>query len=436
MRHEFALRPGQTSNNPSNVVFADSGNLDAFSRVRVSNPQTQFETQCTYSIDSTKLSATAANDGVVPAHSATTRMVTLQIAAGAAANNESLLQSYEYIPYQPGKSQLVAMTGLMAAGVAGAIKDFGYGDDDNGIFYRQNGTGGLQFVRRTSTSGAAVDNAVDQTNWNLDRLDGTGASGITLDPGRVFILLIDLQFLGMGRVRIGFDIDGVVIYAHEFLNANVLTLPYMQTATLPIRAQITAAAALAAPATCYFKCAAVMSEGGFDLGSGFDFAASGSQTGINNTTWWGVAHIRPTLTYPTAGALANRLLIVPESFELLVSGNTIAYELWVGVDFTGAGSVAPTWSNANTTYSGVRIGTGGMYNGNPITSGIRVFGGFVAAGGGSRTIHAEDIGINYPLTLDRAGASQRALGTLSIMAQAISAVNAAVSAYINWREIR
>ena len=50
----------------------------------------------------------------------------------------------------------------------------------------------------------------------------------------------------VGRVRIGFDIDGIVYYAHEFLHANVLTIPYTQTLNLPIRGQLTTTAGVAA----------------------------------------------------------------------------------------------------------------------------------------------------------------------------------------------
>lgn len=184
--------------NPS----AGSPAMDAFSRLRVSEPLTLFETQAQFNANPLRMEPGNSGDGVAPSWSANTRMDTLKVNAGAAGGT-SWVQSFQYIPYQPGKGQLIYMTGVLNAGVAGAVKRFGYGDAANGIFYEQNGTSGVRFNRRTSTSGGVVDNPVTQTNWNLDKFDGTGPSGITLDVTKCFILVIDLQFLSIGHHRQG-----------------------------------------------------------------------------------------------------------------------------------------------------------------------------------------------------------------------------------------
>jgi hypothetical protein len=113
--------------------------------------------------------------------------------------------------------------------------DVGYFDSANGIILRQNGASGLQIVRRTSTSGLVVEEVVDQANWNLN-------TSTYFNEANSFIFIIDLQFLGMGRIRCGFDRDGIIEYFHEFLNANEMAVPYMQTATLPIQMLLTATA--------------------------------------------------------------------------------------------------------------------------------------------------------------------------------------------------
>lgn len=438
MRHRYAIEDLGGRN--LNVAFGDSGSVDAFSRLRVSNPQSQFATQCQYNADPTKMGTGNSGDGVAPAYGANSKMVQLQISNGAAGGT-SWIQSFEYVPYQPGKSQEIVMTGVMGAAVAGAVKNFGYGDDFNGIFYRQNGTGGLQFVRRTTTSGVTVDNPVNQVDWNLDRMDGTGSSGVNLSVDTDFILFIDLQFLGMGRVRVGFDVNGVVVYAHEFLNANVLTVPYMQTATLPVRAEIIAAAGLGATVYAYFKCATVISEGGFEIDAGLDQSAyNPTAISVPNLAAGGpvgIIHMQPTLNFPPASGVPNRTQIVPESFEFLVEGNNIRYELWVGLTF----GVAPAYANVNATYSGVYFGTGGT--GVSTATGIRVFSGYATASNTTRTIHSEDLAVAYPLTLNRGtttvALAARALGTLSLIAICLNNTvgqTATVQASFNWREVR
>ncbi|MBU1248100.1 MAG: hypothetical protein KKB70_05340, partial [Proteobacteria bacterium] len=184
------------------VRFPDSAMFDAFSRLRTSHPTGLFQTQCQYDAEPLLLETGATGTGVAPAHSANTRMVALSATAG---NGTSFIQSYEYIPYQAGKSQLIFVTGVFGSAVAGATVDQGAFDAANGIFLRQNGANGMQFVLRSSTSGGVLHNTADQVDWSEDTLDGNGSSGITLDVTKSQILVIDAQFLAMGRVRCGFD---------------------------------------------------------------------------------------------------------------------------------------------------------------------------------------------------------------------------------------
>lgn len=324
----------------SSFGIADGANLDAFSRLRVSDPVTLFSSQCQYDADPLLFETGATGTGSAGSHSANTRMVALACTAGTGT---SFIQSYEYVPYQAGKSQLIFVTGLLDTGVAAVTVDVGLFDASNGLFLRQNGASGLQLVRRTSTSGSVVNTTVDQSSWNLDKLDGTGASGITLDVTKVFILVIDAQFLGMGRVRVGFDIGGTIVYVHEFRNANVLTVPYLQTLSLPVQMLVTATAS-GSTKTAYFKCASVSSEGGLSTDLAYDFAtpqqtvlaASGSQTHILS--------LRPRTTF---NSITNRSRIVLTTVSILAGANPVRWDLCIGSTF----SAGPTYGNVNATHS-------------------------------------------------------------------------------------
>lgn len=404
------------------VALGDSANLDAFSRLRVSNPTSMFSTQMQYNAGGLQMESGATGTGAAGVHSADTRMVALSCTAGTGT---SFIQSFRYISYQPLKSHEIAVTGVLGAAVAGAVVDVGYFDLANGIFLRQNGTSGLQFVRRTSTSGSVVDNAVSQSSWNLDKLDGTGTSGITLDVTTSFILFMDLQFLAMGRVRIGFDIGGCLIYCHEFLNANVIAVPYMQTGTLPIQMLITATAT-GSTKTAYFKCAAVNSEGGFEQAGSFHFstpegtvtAASGARTHILS--------VRPRTTF---NSITNREDFILDTVDLLVTGsNPVFWELCIGATFT----VAPTYANVNATYSAFDYGTGGTFDN--LTSGLVIASGYISSSATAKGSTSRDATLRYPITLDRAGAV-RALGTLSLLVSGIGGTSATRAA-INYSEVR
>lgn len=412
------------------VSIADGANLDAFSRLRISNPDTLWDVQSQYNTNSLTMESGNTGTGTsAPSHDANTRMVLLATTAGTGT---VFTQSYEYIPYQPGKSHFIAITGLLGAGVAGAVVDVGYFDASNGIFLRQNGASGLQLVRRTKTSGSVVDNVVAQASWNIDPLDGTGGSGITFDVSKVFILVIDLQFLGMGRVRVGFDIGGQIVYVHEFLNANVLTTPYMQTASLPVQMLITTIATGGAK-NSYFKCAAVESEGGridhdsfpFSTPEGIETAASGARTHILS--------VRPKTTF---NSITNRQRFVITNLGFIVTGaNPVYWELCVGAVFA-----ASTWADVNTTYSGFEYTSvrGAFTN---LTNGIVIASGHISgAGGGANPPTVTPIIIDpvvaqkYPITLDRAGAV-RNMGTLTLLVSGIGGTSA-TRAVINYKEIR
>lgn len=403
------------------VSYADSPNIDAFSRLRVSNPTTLFEAQSQYNSNPLRMEQIATGNGVAPSWSTNSRMVMLKITSGGAGH--SALQSYQYNPYQPGKSQLIFITGVLGTNVSGAVKRFGYGDIQNGVFYEQTNNN-LQITLRSTTSGSTVDNSIVQTNWNLDHFDGTGSSGVTLVPTNCFILVIDLQFLAMGRVRVGFDVGGVIHYAHQFLNANVLQAPYMQTATLPILAELRAAGALAADSTTFFKCAMVASEGGFETDLGRDFTAEGTLTAGSGTRTHALS-VRPALLFNN---MTNRGEFVLESVDVLAGSNPVFYEIVIGATF----NVDPTWALVNTNYSFMQFGTGGVFSN--VNNGIVIQSGYVGSSASIRGSISKDLVMSYPITLDAAGA-QRSLGTLSVLLTGITGTSAS-RVSLNWKEIR
>lgn len=406
-------------------------NFDAFSRLRVSDPTTIFSVQSQYDNNPLLMQTDTTGTGVV-SYSTDTRMVKLSATAGTGT---AFTQSYQYLPYQPGKSQLIKITGVLDTAVADATVDVGYFDANNGIFLRQNGTAGYQIIRRTKTNGSVSEEIVDHADWNLNRFAdyGTIRTRYNLDENKAFILIIDLQFLGMGRVRVGFDIDGDILYAHEFLNANVLNVPYMQTATLPIQMLLTADSTLSTK-DCYFKCAAVESEGGISDVDAFTFstpevtetAASGARTHLLS--------LRPKTTYK---GITNRMRYQIASLNMIATGASPVY--WELV--VGASNAASTWDEVDTIYSSLEYTTvRGAYS--SMANGIVIASGYISGAGSGASSPPTVTNINvdrilsdkYPITLNRAGAV-RSLGTLSLLVKGIGGASA-TRASITYKEVR
>jgi hypothetical protein len=247
-------------NGLKNLNLLSKNNFDAFGRLRVSQPFTLFDSQNRYAADpsfDTSLTGSGTSTFL-------TNESAVSLAVTTASGDKVIRQTKRYFPYQPGKSLALLTTFVMAAGKANLRQRVGYFDSNNGLFLQRNGTE-LSFIIRTYTGGSADDTRkVVQSAWNGDKLDGSGASGITLDTTKAQILFADFEWLGVGSVRVGFVIDGQYITAHTFDNANEVTSVYMQTATLPLRIEIENTAATASSSSMKQICSTVISEGGYE----------------------------------------------------------------------------------------------------------------------------------------------------------------------------
>jgi hypothetical protein len=403
-----------------NIGFSDSPNFDAFSRLRISNPLTLFNAQLTYDLAPLLFEQIINGTGSAITHNATNRYANMAFSS-TPTGGKAYMQSYEYLPYQPGKSQLIFVTFNFVEGVPNVLKFAGYSDGINGIEYQLNGTQ-KQFHLYSSTSQGNL--TITQNNWNLDKLDGTGPSGVTLETDKVQILVIDLQALYAGRVRIGFDIDGVLIYAHEFLHANIISPPYLAYASLPVRCGMTSTATVTT--SMYFLCSAVISEGGGDDVNQFGYTfqeMSGSTNVLTSPTH--ILTLRPRLTF---NGITNRSRVSFIDVEVYNGGNQpIQWDLVVGQALTGT----TTFTNVNTNYSSTEYNTAGTLSG---AYAVKIDGGWVPASGSVKSVTNTVINSRYPITLDAAG-NHRTLGTVSLLMTSLSGTQACRGA-IKFREIR
>lgn len=75
-----------------------------------------------------------------------------------------------------------------------------------------------------------------QTEWNMDRMDGTGPTGYTLDTTQMQMAYIDYTWYGAGFIRFGFrTTEGNIAYCHRMPNNNTNTEAYMRSGNLPAR---------------------------------------------------------------------------------------------------------------------------------------------------------------------------------------------------------
>jgi len=326
---------------------------DAFGRLRVVNPLTLFDSSHRYHDNG--LWTTSSGTGGTTSFDANAGLVTMNVTT--TSGSEVIRETTKCFSYQPGKSLLTMSTFVMNAAKTGLRQRVGYYGASNGMYLELSGTT-LSFVERSSSTGSLVETKVAQANWNVDKLDGTGSSGITLDMTKAQILWMDIEWLGLGTVRLGFVINGVFIHCHSFHHANFITSTYITTASLPLRYEITNTATTASSSTLKQVCSTVLSEGGYEL-RGLQQSIGTSITSPYSLTTGGTFY--PVVSLRLKATALDAIVILTALSLLGVSSTNYIWRVVASATTTGgswvsAGSLSSVEYNlTGTATSGGRV---------------------------------------------------------------------------------
>ncbi len=323
----------------------DSGAVDAFGRARVSEPFTVFDSTLRYTKRTDQWFEAVVGSGST---NYLANESSLELKTTTASGDTVLRRSKRDMPYQPGKSLQIMQSFCGNLPIAGLIQEVGYFDDENGAMIRASGTT-LQFVIRSYANGSVVEDAVNQSNWNIDTFPS-----LSFDKTNIFVA--DLEWLGVGRVRCGFVIDGEVKWCHEFNHANYGTSVYMTTATLPLSYRIHNSTAIASAATLKQICCTVMSEGGYEP-TGAIYTGGAGIDGVKSTT----SETLFSAIRMASGRTDN--LVMPAQVDAAVDGNAIAkWRLYLNPTLSGV------WTAAENGRGNVEVMASGTFSGGTIVS--------------------------------------------------------------------
>jgi len=324
--------------------LSPSGTLtDAFGRLRVTQPFTLFDSSHRFNDNGLWATSNTAGNS---SYNFVENQSTIDMKVGTTANAEVIRETTKVFSYQPGKSLLIMNTFAMQEPKANVRQRVGYFGESNGI-YLENSSNTNYLVVRTNTSSTVTETRVAQSNWNIDKFDGTGYSAqvggeehrIGLDVTKTNIFWMDVEWLGVGDVRCGFVVDGRMLPAHTFHNDNKNTVPYMTTASLPLRLEIKNTGVTTGNSTLSQICSTVISEGGYEL--------YGSQQAIQ-------IPITAPIDLPTAGTYypvislrlkSTRLdaIVILTALSILGITNNVFYNWQVRTNATTTGG---TWTSA------------------------------------------------------------------------------------------
>lgn len=346
----------------SEVSYSNSPNIDAFGRLRVSNPFTLFDSS--HRFDDNGLWSTSTATGGAATFNAAQGLMDLDVTA--ASGSKVVRETIKVFSYQPGKSLLVLSTFVMSPAKTGLRQRVGYYGTNNGYYLEQNDST-VSFVERSFVTGAVVNTPVAQASWNVDPLNGSGPSGITLDLTKAQILFMDLEWLGVGTVRIGFVINGNFYVCHKFHHANIIASTYITTASLPLRYEITNTAATSGASELKQICSTVLSEGGYQLNGlqqAIGIPITSPRTLTVAGTFYPIVSIRLKTSPDRLDAIVicTAISIIATStgnfnWQVIASGTTSA-GTWV--DATGGSSVQ--YNLTGTSFTGGRILASGFFS--------------------------------------------------------------------------
>jgi hypothetical protein len=323
------------TNTINSVTTPEPTQLDAFGRLRVSTPLTLFDSSHRYRDNNLWASLTAVNG----TYAFNQNQGLVEMTVTGALSSSVIRETTKVFSYQPGKSLLILNTFVFAPSAIGLRQRTGYFGQDNGIYFQLD-DGVISFVERSLVTGAPSETIVPLSGWNVDKLDGTGPSGFTLDITKAQISWMDVEWLGVGTVRCGFVIDGKFVHCHSFHHANRIASTYITTASLPLRYEITNKAATGVTRTMKQICSSVISEGGYEL-RGLQQAVDLSITSPTELTLAGVDY--PIITLRLKSDKKDAIAILT---ALSILGKDLGAYKWklVASGITSGGGV--TWVNA------------------------------------------------------------------------------------------
>lgn len=324
---------------------------DAFGRARVAQPYTLFDSAF-IGADNGKFDTQTTGGASTSFDSYSS---TLSMTVGTASGDQVVRQSYRVFPYQPGKALEIFQTFVMAPTQSNLRQRVGYFTNYNGIYLEQVGSTINLVIRQQTGASSYTEDVVTQTDWNGDPLNGSGASGITLDLSEAQIFYTAIEWLGVGSVFCGFIINGTYILAHTFNHANLTASTYMQSAQQSIRLEITNTGTTTG-ATMKQICSSVISSGGYEPESTQRFAGRGLT--YYNMATAGTYYNLVSLRLATDGLDYNKVVYLDALNTLTDSNQNMEWRAILNPTF----SAGPTWANVTTftqsTTSNVTV-TGG-----------------------------------------------------------------------------
>jgi hypothetical protein len=347
-------------------------------------------------------------------HNVNSSAVVMQV--GSTAGSKVVRQTKQVMRYIPGRSATLTFAIRLDTPQVGILRRFGLYDEYNGAFFEDNG-GTYSYVIRSTTSGITTETRVTRENWNGEKFDGNGWTGVTADATKQQMISINYEWYGAGIVEFSWLMKNETVASHTFENSNTNNTVWCGTPFLPIRVEIENVTGVAGTHYLYQGSNSLTQEGEPEkLGTllSINNPITGTTMALANT-FYPIISLRLKPNNLTAVMLLR-------SLQAATNDNTNVYwRLIENTTLTGGTWVDHPDPNSFMQYN---------ITATALSGGTNLLNGFTV-GGGSQLIQVDD---KAALQLGRTG-----IGTISdiyTLACASPNTNKAALAVLNWIEQR
>ena len=269
----------------------------------------------------------------------------LRIQNGTSNGGSASFTSVRPIRYRPGQGIDARFTAAFTAGVASSTQVVGVGDATNGYFFGYNGTA-FGVMHRNGGS----DTWIAQASWNVDVADGSGGSGLNLNPTFGNVYKIAYPYMGYGDIffYIELPLTGKIVLVHVIRYANTTATIQLTNPTLHFFARALSTGSTT-NLTIFVGACGVFLVGHKEY-TGAQFAADNGKNGVSTET-----NIISLRNCTTLNGVTNQGVIRLRSMSFTSdNGNTISI-MRVKSGVTLGGTPAFTPVSGSTGDNGVTL---------------------------------------------------------------------------------
>ena len=335
---------------------------------------------------------------------------------GSTAGSKVVRQTKQVMRYIPGRPATLAFAIRLEAPQVGIRRRFGLFNETDGAYFEDDG-GTYSYVIRSSATGITTETRVTRENWNGEKFDGNGYTGVTADATKQQMISINYEWYGAGGVTFNWLMKNETIVSHEFENSNVNDLVWCRSPFLPIRVEIENVTGVAGTHYLYQGSNSLIQEGEPEkLGTllSVSNAITGTTMPLANTFY-------PIISLRLKSDQLQAVMLL-RSLQAVTNDNTNVYwRLYEKSTLTGA-----SWTDHPDPNSFMQYDT----TATALTGGTTLLSGFTIAGGAS-LVNVDD---KAALQIGRSG-----IGTISdtyTLACASPNTNKSALAVLNWIEQR